>query len=256
MKIALTEANKLGIKWKNRCTEQELRLKDLTDESNENCAKQKELERISRNMIDTMKISENEKRIYEVELRELNQQLHREHIHKQEKSEQEDIVITNVCYTHSQFLTADGRSSTTEDDPVSSCRRDYQELEEKLYNSLFRDLREQLLKELSKIVQQNTKQETTQQKSYSNARKDKELDDKIMKHNTEQENNHESNHLIWNGNFRTNKSHKNIPQETSMGMKGFKSENKQVLKSNGSFTPNEVSKDKSPRYVAKNQGEL
>ncbi|KAK9879440.1 hypothetical protein WA026_006510 [Henosepilachna vigintioctopunctata] len=45
--------------------------------------------------------------------------------------------------------TADGKSSTTEDDPVSSFRRDYQKLGEKLYNSLFRDLKEQLLKELN-----------------------------------------------------------------------------------------------------------
>ncbi|KAK9886025.1 hypothetical protein WA026_014811, partial [Henosepilachna vigintioctopunctata] len=142
-----------------------------------------------------------------------------------------------MCYTHSQFLTADDRSSTTEDDSVSSCRRHYQKLEEMLYNSLFRDLKEQLLKELndsirndlvgismnntvSKIVQQNTEQETTQQKSYANAVKDKELDDKIIKYNKE----HENNHLIKNGDFRRNKSHKNIPQETSTGMKSFKFE--------------------------------
>ncbi|KAK9886026.1 hypothetical protein WA026_014812 [Henosepilachna vigintioctopunctata] len=59
MKIALTEANKEVIKWKNRCTEQKSRLKDLTDEINENRAKQEDLVTISRNMIHTMKILEN-----------------------------------------------------------------------------------------------------------------------------------------------------------------------------------------------------
>ncbi|KAK9885012.1 hypothetical protein WA026_009239 [Henosepilachna vigintioctopunctata] len=39
MKITLTGDKKVIIKWKNRCTQQELRLKDLTDESNENRAK-------------------------------------------------------------------------------------------------------------------------------------------------------------------------------------------------------------------------
>ncbi|KAK9885905.1 hypothetical protein WA026_013779, partial [Henosepilachna vigintioctopunctata] len=244
---AKTEANKEILLWKNRYNEQEVKMKVLIEENNRNRLKQEEMEKISRNMTESIRILENEKKMCELELTQLRKSKNRNHIPKQDKSNQTNVVIRDVCSPHSNLLTMEDKTNKAEGNLASCTRRDYHELEERLYNNLFSELKKQILLELSvenrntlvdklissenKSMQQNGEEITPTLKSFAYALKgnNKNKVEKI-KHNIEEKNNYVINSSGNGGNSRTE-----MLQGSSGGIGGVTSENETISLSSGNL---------------------